>query len=254
MAYSGTLIAAGQARGVVVATGTETEIGRISGMLSKVETLTTPLVRQMDAFARWLTALILLCSAILLAFGYFVAHYDFADIFMVVVGLAVAAIPEGLPAVMTITLAIGVHAMARRNAIVRRLPAIETLGSVSVICTDKTGTLTRNEMAVGSLVTHGGVFPVTGTGYAPVGEIALIGRDGTGSGPAVLVELARAATLCSDAELREYAGDWSSKATRWRAHCWPSPARPAWTPGGSASSGHAPMSSPSMQSIASWQA
>jgi len=209
MAYSGTLVGAGQARGVVVATGAETEIGRISGMLADVETLATPLVRQMDVFARWLTVLILLCSALLLAFGYFVEHYEFGDIFMVVVGLAVAAIPEGLPAVMTITLAIGVHAMARRNAIVRRLPAIETLGSVSVICTDKTGTLTRNEMAVGCLVTREGVFPVTGTGYSPVGEVALTGRDGADNGSAVLVDLARAGTLCSDAELREHAGDWS---------------------------------------------
>ncbi|MBL8199719.1 MAG: cation-transporting P-type ATPase [Chromatiales bacterium] len=214
MAYSGTLVAGGQARGIVVATGAGTEIGRISGMLSGVETLTTPLVRQMDVFARWLTILILLCSAILLAFGYFVEHYDFGEMFMVVVGLAVAAIPEGLPAVMTITLAIGVHAMARRNAIVRRLPAIETLGSVSVICTDKTGTLTRNEMAVGSLVTHAGVFPVTGAGYAPVGEIAVgevavAGHEGTGNGQPLLVEMARTATLCSDAELREHGGDWS---------------------------------------------
>ena len=124
MAFSGTLVANGQGKGVVVATGATTEIGRISGMLSGVETLTTPLVRQMDVFARWLTILILLIAAILLAFGYFVEHYDFTYMFMVVVGLSVAAIPEGLPAVLTITLAIGVHAMARRNAIVRRLPAI----------------------------------------------------------------------------------------------------------------------------------
>ena len=137
MAFSGTLVTSGQGKGVVVATGQATEIGRISGMLSTVETLTTPLVRQMDVFARWLTLLILLVAAILLVFGYFVEHYDFTAMFMAVVGLSVAAIPEGLPAVLTITLAIGVQAMARRNAIVRRLPAIETLGSVSVICTDK---------------------------------------------------------------------------------------------------------------------
>ena len=120
-------------------------------MLCRVETLSTPLVRQMDGFARWLTILILLIAAVLLIFGYFVEHREFSELFMAVVGLSVAAIPEGLPAVLTITLAIGVQAMARRNAIVRRLPAIETLGSVSVICTDKTGTLTRNEMMVASV-------------------------------------------------------------------------------------------------------
>jgi P-type E1-E2 ATPase len=123
-------------------------------MLADVEMLTTPLVRQMNVFAKWLTVLILLIAAILLVFGYFVEHHDFNEMFMAVVGLSVAAIPEGLPAVLTITLAVGVQAMARRNAIVRRLPAIETLGSVSVICTDKTGTLTRNEMMVASVATR----------------------------------------------------------------------------------------------------
>ncbi len=110
-----------------MATGGGTEIGHISGMLSRVETLTTPLVGQMDAFARWLTVLILLIAAVLLVYGYSVGHMPFADLFMAVVGLSVAAIPEGLPAVLTITLAVGVQAMARRHAIVRRLPAIETL-------------------------------------------------------------------------------------------------------------------------------
>jgi magnesium-transporting ATPase (P-type) len=209
MAFSGTLVTTGQCKGVVVATGAKTEIGRISGMLSRVETLTTPLVMQMDMFARWLTVLILLLAAILLAFGYFVAHYPFKDMFMVVVGLSVAAIPEGLPAVLTITLAIGVHAMARRNVIVRRLPAIETLGSVSVICTDKTGTLTRNEMAVVCAVTNEGVFAIQEAGYAPMGEIKLAERAVTGSEYPILTELGRAAALCNDAALREHERDWT---------------------------------------------
>lgn len=144
MAFSGTLVTAGTGQGVVVAKGPRSEIGRISGMLSMLEVLTTPLVRQMNVFDRWLTLLIRLVSAALLVFGHFVEHHDFTEMFMIVVGLAVAAITEGLPAVLTITLAIGVQAMARRNAIVRSLPAIETLGSVLVVCTDKTGTLTRN--------------------------------------------------------------------------------------------------------------
>ncbi len=141
MAFSGTLVSSGQGKGVVVATGKDTEIGHISGLLAEVQMLTTPLVKQMGAFSQWLTIFILLISVLLIIYGYFVGHHEFSEVFMTVVGLAVAAIPEGLPAVLTITLAIGVQAMARRNAIVRRLPAIETLGSVSVICTDKTGTL-----------------------------------------------------------------------------------------------------------------
>jgi len=209
MAFSGTLVASGQGKGVVVATGAATEIGRISGMLSGVETLTTPLVLQMDVFARWLTILILLVAGVLLVFGYFVGHHDFSEIFMAVVGLSVAAIPAGLPAVLTVTLAIGVHAMARRNAIVRRLPAIETLGSVSVICTDKTGTLTRNEMAVTSVITHDSVLQVAGTGYAPVGEIVLSGRAVESASLPLLAEMARAAALCSDAALHEHEGDWT---------------------------------------------
>jgi magnesium-transporting ATPase (P-type) len=209
MAFSGTLVTSGMGKGVVVATGAETEIGRISGMISRVEVLTTPLVRQMNVFARWLTILILLIAAILLLFGYFVEHFAFTDVFMAVVGLSVAAIPEGLPAVLTITLAVGVQAMARRNAIVRRLPAIETLGSVSVICTDKTGTLTRNEMMVVSIVTGAHVFSLEGAGYEPRGVIKLDDAVVSGSDHAILQELGRAAALCNDAGLHEHDGVWT---------------------------------------------
>lgn len=209
MAYSGTLITSGAGRGVVVATGAETEIGRISGMLSRVEVLTTPLVNQMNVFARWLTVLILLIAVLLLAFGYFVGHFAFGDMFMAVVGLSVAAIPEGLPAVLTITLAVGVQAMARRNAIVRRLPAIETLGSVSVICTDKTGTLTRNEMMVASVATSAHAFSIDGTGYEPRGTIQLSDQPVSPQEHPILQELARAATLCNDAALLERDGVWT---------------------------------------------
>jgi len=208
MAFSGTLVAGGAGRGVVVATGPATEIGRISGMLSTVETLTTPLVRQIDGFARWLTILILLVAALLLIYGYFVGHLPFSELFMTVVGLSVAAIPEGLPAVLTITLAVGVQAMARRNAIVRRLPAIETLGSVSVICSDKTGTLTRNEMMAASLATADKVYSVTGNGYAPEGSVRLGEVDVGPTERKPLLEIARAATLCNDAALHAHEDGW----------------------------------------------
>lgn len=209
MAYSGTLVTSGQGKGVVVATGPATEIGRISGLLSEVEVLATPLVTQMSVFAKWLTIMILVIAAVLLAFGYFVEQYDFTDMFMAVVGLSVAAIPEGLPAVLTITLAIGVQAMARRNAIVRRLPAIETLGSVSVICTDKTGTLTRNEMMVVSVLTHRYVFTLEGNGYEPKGALTLDDAHVSPAGHLLLGKFARAATLCNDAALREHEGVWA---------------------------------------------
>ena len=208
MAFSGTLVTSGQGKGVVVATGGQTEIGRISGLLSEVEMLTTPLVSQMGVFAKWLTIFILLIAALLLTYGYFVGHHDFTEMFMAVVGLSVAAIPEGLPAVLTITLAVGVQAMAKRNAIVRRLPAIETLGSVSVICTDKTGTLTRNEMMVASVLTHQHFFTLEGDGYAPQGALKLEETHVSPSEHAVLTELARAATLCNDAALRQHDGVW----------------------------------------------
>src|SRR6056297_1907723 len=206
MLFSGTLVAAGTGRGVVTETGSRTQIGRISGMLSTVEVLTTPLVTQMDRFARWLTVFILIIALAILGYGYFIGHMGFAELFMAVVGLSVAAIPEGLPAVLTITLAVGVQAMARRNAIVRRLPAIETLGSVSVICTDKTGTLTRNEMMAASLATAGHIHEVTGDGYAPEGELS---APGAGDGEAAtLQEIARVAALCNDAVLRGPENGW----------------------------------------------
>lgn len=210
MVYSGTLVTSGQGRGVVVATGGATEIGRISGLLSEVEELTTPLVRQMGVFAQWLTLFILIVSFLLLVYGYFVDHYSFADVFMAVVGLSVAAIPAGLPAVLTITLAVGVQAMARRNAIVRLLPAIETLGAVSVICSDKTGTLTRNEMMTATVVTPDRQLTVDGCGYAPEGGFA---DPSTGAvdpaGDAALIRLALACALCNDAGLRRHGDLWT---------------------------------------------
>ncbi len=209
MAFSGTLVTAGQCHGLVVATGVRTEIGRISRLLAGIDALTTPLVQQMNRFSRWLTLVILVVAALLLAYGYFFSEIEFTLIFMTVVGLSVAAIPEGLPAVLTITLAVGVQAMARRNAIVRRLPAIETLGAVSVICTDKTGTLTRNEMAVASVVTAGASFAVKGEGYAPEGLITPAGDSAPEAAGELLAEIGRAAALCNDAALALRDGVWT---------------------------------------------
>jgi magnesium-transporting ATPase (P-type) len=209
MAFSGTLVVAGQGLGVTVATGTRTELGRISTLLGEVETLTTPLLRQMNQFGNQLTAAILTLCIAVFAFAIFIRAYPAADAFMAIVGLAVAAIPEGLPAVMTITLAIGVQRMAARNAIIRQLPAVETLGSVSVICSDKTGTFTRNEMTVRRVVTPGGAIEVTGVGYAPEGEFRAHGHTLDPRTDAALSELARAAVLCNDADLRKSEHGWS---------------------------------------------
>ena len=208
LAFSGTLVTYGSGRGVVIATGANTEIGRISALLAGVETLTTPLLKQMSVFAQWLTGAILALAAAILAFGLLVRGHEFTPLFMAVVGLAVAAIPEGLPAILTVTLAIGVQGMARRNAIVRRLPAIETLGSVSVICSDKTGTLTRNEMTVGAIATARQLFTVGGSGYEPHGGFELDGKEATIDDHPLLVEMSRAALLCSDAHLVERDGQW----------------------------------------------
>jgi magnesium-transporting ATPase (P-type) len=208
MAYSGTLVAAGQGTGIVVATGPSTELGRVSRLLGGVESLETPLVRQVGIFARKFTIVVLGVSFVTFLAAYFVRGYAAADAFMAVVGLAVGAIPEGLPAVMTITLAIGVRRMAARNAIIRRLPAVETLGSVSVICSDKTGTFTRNEMTVHSLVTAAGACEVTGVGYAPQGGFRTMAGPFDPAGETEVQRLARIALLCNDADVRHVDGQW----------------------------------------------
>jgi len=208
MAFAGTLVTYGMGTGVVVETADRTEIGRISSMLTEVQTLTTPLLRQIAVFSRWLTLAILVIAAATFVFGLLVHGYSLNDMFMAAVGLAVAAIPEGLPPVMTITLAIGVTRMARRNAIVRRLPAVETLGSVTVICSDKTGTLTRNELMVQTVLTAGHVYTVTGSGYEPIGEFRIDDDPVAANQYPDLLTAARAAVLCNDGELTESEGEW----------------------------------------------
>lgn len=209
MAFSGTTVTSGQGSGVVVAIGADTEVGQISGMLAEVETLKTPLIEQMSVFARWLTLVIVVIAGLLLVYGHFVQQQAFAGLFMAVVGLSVAAIPEGLPAVLTITLAVGVQAMARRHAIVRRLPAIETVGAVSVICTDKTGTLTRNEMSVATVVAGGRLYSADDAGYAPTGSLRREGQAlAADAVPSAVQILVRTAVLCNDAELRKHEDNW----------------------------------------------
>jgi magnesium-transporting ATPase (P-type) len=160
-------------------------------------------------FSRWLTVLILVVATLLMAYGYWVADFVFDEIFMIMVGFAVSVIPEGLPAVLTITLAIGVQTMAKRNAIVRRLPAIETIGSVSVICTDKTGTLTRNEMLVATVLIGPQTLKVEGEGYAPAGALRAGDQTLDVAAQPHVQELARAAVLCNDAALHQNKGVWS---------------------------------------------
>ena len=199
--FSGTMVAEGTGIGVVTGTGAQTEIGRISSLMAGVETLKTPLIQQMEVFAKVLTGFIMALAAAILAFTMLLRDMAFSEAFMIVVGLFVAAIPEGLPAVLTVTLAIGVQSMARRNAIIRRLPIIETLGAVSTICSDKTGTLTRNEMMVASVVTARDQITVSGQGYAPEGEVS-------GGDKPTLAAMAKVAALCNTAALVKGDGGW----------------------------------------------
>ena len=201
MAFSGTFVTSGRGDGVVVATADATQLGRITALMGRVETLKTPLLAQMDRFAKHLTVAILALALGVFVFAFGLRGYGVDDAFMAVVGMAVAAIPEGLPAVMTVTLAIGVRRMAARNAIIRRLPAVETLGSVSVIGSDKTGTLTANEMTVQAVVTADDLLRVTGAGYAPKGGFCIDDRELDPAGHALLQDIALAALLCNDAEL-----------------------------------------------------
>lgn len=208
MAYSGTLVVYGQGSGIVVATGQQTEIGRISQMIAQVDKLASPLLRQMAVFGRWLTLVVLSLAAGIFFYGWLWQDYPLNEIFLAAVSMAIAAIPEELPAIMTITLALGVQNMARRHAIVRRLPAVETLGAVTVICTDKTGTLTRNEMTARRVMTADDQWQVSGAGYAPQGGFSRQEEQIQVAGHADLQELCRAGLLCNDAVLHQRGDTW----------------------------------------------
>jgi magnesium-transporting ATPase (P-type) len=206
MAFSGTLVSSGRGTGVVVASGSDTELGRINQLMAGVSALDTPLLRQIKKFGYAITAVIAAVSVIAFAYGKWVQGMDFVAIFQAVVSIAVSVIPEGLPALITVTLAIGVQRMAQRNAIIRRLPAVETLGSVSRICSDKTGTLTLMEMMVVSAVTADADYKVTGQGYTPEGEVL---KDGMPAGEDRVLDLmGRVSMLCNDAEIHQEGGAW----------------------------------------------
>ncbi|HNX51926.1 MAG TPA: HAD-IC family P-type ATPase, partial [Thermoanaerobaculaceae bacterium] len=214
MAFSGTLVTRGSGVGVVVATGDRTELGRVSSLLEGAADLQTPLTRALAGVARLITAAILVVATVLLAVGMVRAigagatiGYALRESVMFAIALAVGAIPEGLPAIVTIALAIGVRRMVVRRAIIRRLPAVETLGSTTVICTDKTGTLTRNEMTAVELWTPSGACEITGVGWEPAGSFVRRGEV-VEDIPADLGRLLLHGLLCSDAELAEEGGRW----------------------------------------------
>lgn len=208
MAYSSTLVTHGTGRGIVIATGDGTEIGRINEMISSAEIIATPLTRKIEHFSHLLLFAILGLAAVTFAVG-FLQGQDWIDMFMASVALAVSAIPEGLPAAITIMLAIGVSRMARRNAIIRKLPAVETLGSTTVICSDKTGTLTRNQMTVTEVYCAGSSYEVSGVGYAPDGDITPHGDAPAASDNKALNELLAAGMLCNDSLVQKKGSEYS---------------------------------------------
>ncbi|MFG6444812.1 cation-translocating P-type ATPase [Microbacterium sp. P07] len=204
--FSGTHVTAGDGMAVVTATGLDTEIGHIHALVTGTKNTATPLTRQLDAFRKKISLTIVAIAGVMLIIGRLVHERDFGELIPATIGFAVAAIPEGLPALVTITLALGVRQMAGHNAIVRKLTAVETLGSVTTICTDKTGTLTRNEMTARSVVTGAARYTVSGGGYSPVGAITRL--DGDGAIHSDLRAVVEAFALCNDAHLREVEGEW----------------------------------------------
>mgnify|MGYP000748957347 CR=1 FL=1 len=206
MAFGGTLVTAGTADGVVVATGASSELGRISRMLSETSQLQTPLTRRLSSLVKAISLAVLAIAVLIFIVGMW-RENSLLDSALAAITLAVASIPEGLPAVITIASAIGVQRMAHRRAIVRHLPAVETLGSTTVICTDKTGTLTRNEMTVEALWTPDGEIEVTGVGYEPEGALR-VGGQPLSSRPEALDQLLLAGLLCNDSELERREGRW----------------------------------------------
>lgn len=200
LAFTGTLVSTGQGEGVVFATGDRTELGRIAGMMNVAEDFETPFTRKIAQFSRLLLYVILALAGLIFVAG-IVRGTPWPEMFMAAIALAVGAIPEGLPAVVTITLAVGVARMARRQTIIRKLPAVETLGSTTVICSDKTGTLTQNQMTVREIVAGGRLYHVTGSGYEALGEIRFEQAPVVVGENVALIETLGAGLLCNDSRL-----------------------------------------------------
>ena len=208
MAYAGSLVTAGQGSGLVVAIGAQTETGRVAQLMQSSTTLMTPLARRIHKFSRTLLYFVLGMAALAFAVSASRPQYSLVETFKSAVALAVSAVPEGLPAIVTITLAIGVSRMAKRHAIVRKLPAVETLGSTTVICSDKTGTLTKNQMTVQEIQSGGVHYAVSGIGYDLTGEISEHGQPVDLSMSPTLQECLLAGLLCNDSHLQEEEGQW----------------------------------------------
>jgi len=219
MLFSGTIVTGGVGVAVVTATGAGTEIGRIQALVSGVDHLDTPLTRQLARLGKQLSLLILLMAGVMLVIGRVIHDFALPDLVSAAIGFAVAAVPEGLPALVTVTLALGVQQMARRHAITRKLTSVEGLGSVTTICSDKTGTLTRNEMTVRTVVTPVASYDVAGLGYEPHGDVRVHDeragdgpeRDGVLAGAGAhpdLAALAAAGMLCNDARVVQVDGQW----------------------------------------------
>jgi Ca2+-transporting ATPase len=215
MLYSGTVATYGRGRAVIVSTGMATEVGRIAGLLEAAEKEPTPLQQELDRTGKWLSAIMLGICAMVFAAG-LLSTTTFTlnivlSLFLFAVALAVAAIPEALPAIVTVGLSLGVRRMAAAHAIVRKLPAVETFGAATVICSDKTGTLTRNEMTVRAIATANALIEVGGSGYVPEGEFTIEGKaiDAASGHRDVLERTLRAAALANDATLGNPDGRWS---------------------------------------------
>ncbi len=200
MLYMGTSVASGKARSIVVGTGMDTELGKIAAMIQEIGHETTPLQKKLEQFGKWIVYLCFILVGLVFLLEW-LRGGRVIDVFLTAVSLAVAAIPEGLPAVVTIALALGVQRMVKRHALIRKLPSVETLGCATVICSDKTGTLTRNEMTVQAVFADGRIFTVTGIGYEPKGEFLEAGRPVNPRAMPGLLRTLQCGVLCNSAQL-----------------------------------------------------
>ena len=207
MVYLGTSVSSGKARAIVTETGMDTELGKIAGMIQDISKETTPLQKKLEEFGKWIVYLCFVLVGMVFILGW-LRGGKILDVFLTAVSLAVAAIPEGLPAVVTIALALGVQRMVKRHALIRKLPSVETLGCATVICSDKTGTLTKNEMTVRAIYAGGGLFRVTGTGYEPKGDFLLSGNQVAPRDFPYMMKTLDLCTLCNGAQIARDKGNY----------------------------------------------